>query len=78
MKLLSDLMDLSKIEAGEFTLSYLNFSLNGMFAELKEIYSQELEKRKKSNVQLSYVLQDDGLMIYSDQYRIGRRIGHYI
>lgn len=70
MKLLSDLMDLSKIEAGELTLSYSNFSVNGMFAELKEIYSQELEKRKKPEIQLSYNLQNVDLMIRSDQYRI--------
>lgn len=70
MKLLTDLMDLSKIEAGELTLSYSDFSVNGIFIELKENYSQELERRKKSDVELSYVLQDNSLMICSDQYRI--------
>ena len=70
MKLLTDLMDLSKIEAGELTLSYSEFNINRMFTELNEIYSQELERRKKSEVRLSYVLPEHGLMIYSDQYRI--------
>jgi signal transduction histidine kinase len=70
MKLLTDLMDLSKIEAGELTLCFSAFSVNRMFNELKDVYSQELERRKKSEVQLKYNLQDENLIVYSDQYRI--------
>jgi signal transduction histidine kinase len=70
MKLISDLIDLSKIEAGELSLSYSFFSVKELFDELREIFRQEMEKRKKHEVKLLYTLQDEDLEIYSDQYRI--------
>jgi signal transduction histidine kinase len=70
MKLLTDLMDLSKIEAGDLTMRYSNFSINEMFSELKEVFSKELERRKRNDVQLTCLLPRDELIIYSDPYRI--------
>jgi len=70
MKLLDDLMDLSKIEAGDLTMRYSNFSVGKMFAELKEIFSIELIKREKLDVKLNYLLPNVELSLYSDPYRI--------
>ena len=47
MKLLDDLMDLSKIEAGDLIVRYSTFSVREIFVELKEVYSKELEKDAK-------------------------------
>jgi signal transduction histidine kinase len=70
MKLLTDLMDLSKIEAGDLTMRSSNFSLNEMFRELKEVFSKELEKRKRDGVHLSFLMPDGDIIIQSDPYRI--------
>jgi signal transduction histidine kinase len=70
MKLLNDLMDLSKIEAGDLTIKYSNFSVQEMFEELKGTFSNELQKRKRFNVELNYVLPDGDINLYSDPSRI--------
>lgn len=70
MRLLNDLMDLSKIEAGDMTMSYSNFSIREMFVDLNEIFSNELERRMKSDVRLFYLLPDVELTLHSDLYRI--------
>lgn len=70
MKLLTDLMDLSKIEAGELTMRYSDFNVGEIFAELKEIFSNELLKREKPDIQLSYELPNENLTLYSDPNRI--------
>jgi len=70
MKLLDDLMDLSKIEAGDLTIRCSNFKVSEIFAELKENFSNDLLKREKPDVQLSYELPDNNLMLYSDPNRI--------
>ena len=70
MKLLSDLMDLSKIEAGDLTLKYSNFSVQEMFTELKGVFSNELQKRKRFNVELNYELPDGDINLCSDPNRI--------
>ncbi len=70
MKLLNDLMDLSKIEAGALELKYSHFVVDKMFEELKNIFSIELEKRKKTGIQLSFHLPQGDLRIYSDPLRI--------
>jgi signal transduction histidine kinase len=70
LKLINDLIDLSKIEAGDMTISNSNFSLNEMFDELKEIYSFELIRKGKYHVQLHYELPANELIIYSDKLRL--------
>lgn len=70
LNLLNDLIDLSKIEAGDLIVKNVNFSVNDLFVELKEIYSKELERRKKWDVQLFYDLPDGNLIILSDINRI--------
>lgn len=70
MKLIDDLMDLSKIEAGDLKMRYSNFSINGLFEELNEVFLNEMEKRKRSEVQLNFQLPNGDLTIYSDPYRI--------
>jgi len=70
VKLLDDLMDLSKIEAGELTMRFSNFNVGEMFAELQKKFSNELLKREKPDVKLSYELPTENLTLYSDPVRI--------
>lgn len=70
MQLLNDLMDLSKIEAGDLTMKKQTFSLNELFEELKEIYLKDIEKRKKEDIRLDYELPDGDIIVYSDPHRL--------
>jgi signal transduction histidine kinase len=70
LKLISDIIDLSKIEAGDLYLNYANFSIREMFDEIKQIYTLELLRKEKSDIQLSYKLPGGDLIINSDQIRL--------
>jgi len=70
MQLLNDLMDLSKIEAGELAIKRKTFIINDLFEELKEIYLKDMEKRKKKDIHLDYELPDGEMALYSDPNRI--------
>jgi signal transduction histidine kinase len=78
LKLLNDLIDLSKIEAGDLTINPGSFSILEMFAELKETFCQELEKRKKTEVKLAYELPHGDLIIYSDANRIKQVLSNFL
>jgi len=78
MKLIDDLMDLSKIEAGELTMRLSDFNVAEMFSDLKEIFSNELIKKGKHAVNLNYELPDGNMTIYSDQSRIKQVISNLL
>ena len=78
LQLITDLMELSKIEAGYLSVKYSNFRLIEMFKELKENYSAELERRKRQHVQLSFELPNKEITLYSDPNRIRQVLANLI
>jgi signal transduction histidine kinase len=70
LKLVNDIIDLSKIEAGDLALSYSNFSLQEMFVEIKEIYLLEMMRIEKSDIEFDYHLPDGDIIINSDEVRL--------
>lgn len=70
LQLLTDLMDLSKIEAGVLTIKNIPFGVTELFKDLHKIYSKDLLKRGKKNILLEYELPDDEIFVYSDPHRI--------
>jgi signal transduction histidine kinase len=70
LKLINDIIDLSKIEAGDLKLDYADFSVREMFIEIYEIYVLELIRVEKSDIKFRYSLPDGDFMIYSDQLRL--------
>jgi CheY-like chemotaxis protein len=69
LRLINDIIDLSKIEADDLELKLSEISIHDLFVELKNVYSIELLKREKTDVKLSYNLPDD-IIVQTDALRL--------
>jgi len=70
LNLINDLIDLSKIEAGDLVIKKSNFSVYEMFNELKDAFALELVKKNKNQVILKYELTETDFIINSDPSRL--------
>lgn len=78
LNLLSGIVDLSKIEIGAMQLNYSDFQVSELFKELRDIYSVELLKREKPEVRLKYILDENDLLIHSDQQHLKQILSNLI
>ena len=68
MQLLNDILDISKIEAGEVEIKKENFCINKIIEELYDFYEpQTKHEGKKLSLQMHKSLRDDEAIIYSDK-----------
>lgn len=72
MQLIADIVDISKIEAGEVTIQKEIFNVNSFLQEVLLTFKQEKEKRGKANIELKLVLSDQAteLKIETDTHRL--------
>jgi signal transduction histidine kinase/CheY-like chemotaxis protein len=70
LRLINDVIDLSKMESGDMEISRSEFSLKTMFTELKEQYAVELSKAGRSDVYFDFNLPDGDIIVYSDSLRL--------
>lgn len=70
LKLINEIVDLSKIEAGEMDLTRSDFSIKSIFEEMLNVYQVELQQRKLHDVHLQFELPDGDINIFSDPYRL--------
>jgi signal transduction histidine kinase/CheY-like chemotaxis protein len=70
LNLIVGIVDLSKIEIGSMHLNYSNFLLSDVFADLKDLYTIELENKEKKGITLDFDLPDGDFHIHSDPNRI--------
>jgi CheY-like chemotaxis protein len=68
--LIDDIIDLSKIEAGDLQLVQADFSVKAMFDELESIYKLELQKKNKEHIALEFVLPSGDIILQADPFRM--------
>ena len=69
LSLIEDILDLSKIEGGIFTVTKTAFRVDSLIDEVKEIFEYQC-KQKSIELNVSYSEDLIGLEVYSDEGRI--------
>lgn len=72
MALIGDIIDISKIEAGQVTIKKSFFNINSFLQDILLMFKQEKENLDKSNIEMRLILSDKAsdLKIESDQHRL--------
>ncbi len=70
LRLINDIIDLSKIEAEDLKIKNSEFNIRDLFTELQDVYSIELVTREKTDINFSYTLPDDDIIVNSDPLRL--------
>jgi PAS domain S-box-containing protein len=72
LKLIDDIINLSKIEAGQIKLEYQEYCLNHILSDLGSFFQNEIKKTKKSNISITFQkgLCDEHSIILTDYVRL--------
>ena len=73
VKIVDDVLDISKIEAGQLQVKKRETSLLNLFNEVYEIYKQQLDRGRKSRVDLIFnnpLHDNEDLIIETDKFRL--------
>jgi signal transduction histidine kinase len=70
LKLINDIIELSKIETSDFQLIYQTFTIEQLFLELKPIVLNEQKKHNRTGIQIIYDNKIGNKTIISDSRRI--------
>jgi signal transduction histidine kinase len=70
LRLINDIIDLSKIEIGDLEFKYSDFNIKELFTELKELHTLDILKREKTDIRLEFLLPKGEIFIHSDPLRL--------
>lgn len=74
LQLINDILDLSRIEAGQMEFNFSDFELTEVFNDLYQIYKD----RVKEGVDLECVLPDESCVIHSEKNRLTQVISNFL
>ncbi len=79
LNLINDIIDISKIEAGQLEIISEPVQVNALLSSLYDIYTNELRVRKKSNISLELVMPGpDDLFVIGDEVRLSQVITNLV
>ena len=78
VKLIDDIIDISKIEANQMKIYKTNFSVNNLFEELYYIFEKQINELGKTSVKLSLSISDSDVIIFSDELRLRQIISNLL
>lgn len=72
LNLISDIIDIAKIESGQLTLNKNNVYINSVMEKLYDIFSSKLKRINKSRISLDYIrtIKNEDACIYTDETRL--------
>jgi PAS domain S-box-containing protein len=80
LRLINDIIDISKIESGQLRIIYSDCYLNELFADLDELYNTELNRLRKSH--LTFYIQtgkvEPDFAVYTDPVRLRQIITNLV
>jgi len=78
LRLIDDIIDLSKIESGNLKITLSNVNINKLFSELNDLFLLELQKREKVNIRIEFSLPDENLYLTTDHLRLRQILSNLI
>lgn len=80
LNLINDIIDFSKIESGELTISKTIFNLNQVFEELHQTFKKLKISNDKDHISLTFLkgLSDEQSIVYTDPYRLKQIITNLV
>jgi PAS domain S-box-containing protein len=70
LKLIDDIIDISKIEAGELSVAKANVELKSLFNELEQVHKAALKSKGKADVNIVNKLPDTNITVVADPMRL--------
>ncbi|HVN57338.1 MAG TPA: ATP-binding protein [Bacteroidales bacterium] len=78
LRLIDDIIDLSKIESGNLEINLSNVSVNDLFLELQDIYDLELVRMDKMGLKIKFELPEEELVFCTDLMRLRQILSNLI
>ncbi|HEX3009739.1 MAG TPA: ATP-binding protein, partial [Bacteroidales bacterium] len=72
LNIINDILDISRLETGQLTLSKKTFSFNNTLQLLHTLYLKKLEEKEKLNISLQVMVPPFQVILYNDENRLNQ------